>query len=134
MRRIWKSSLRTPILLSLGPLAADLVFAQLLGVKLLPDIGGAGGLVLLWGIGHCDTLDGPVVTLAKQALDQKNLNLVLPWVRPEDEDEIRRAFDVHRVGEGANSPTSNLPLRQPRTLRRIERPLPSRPLRGRMAA
>ncbi len=36
--------------------------------------------------------------------------------------------------EGANSPTSNLPLRQPKTLRRIERPLPSRPLRGRMAA
>jgi len=42
---------------------------------------------------HCDTLDGPVVTLAKKALDTGNVNLVLPWVRKDDEPEIRRTFE-----------------------------------------
>lgn len=72
-------------------------------------------------------MDGPVVTLAKKALDGGNVNLVLPWVRKEDEAEINRAFEhamavrkldskakdladrfffetlvrVHRAGEGA---------------------------------
>jgi hypothetical protein len=42
---------------------------------------------------HCDALDGPVVTLAKRALETGNVNLVLPWVRHEDEAEIRRTFE-----------------------------------------
>jgi uncharacterized protein DUF6448 len=42
---------------------------------------------------HCDTLDGPVVALAKRALDTGNVNLVLPWVPKDDEGEIRRAFE-----------------------------------------
>jgi hypothetical protein len=42
---------------------------------------------------HCDGLDGPVVTLAREALDTGNVHLVLPWVPQEDEPEIRRAFD-----------------------------------------
>jgi hypothetical protein len=76
---------------------------------------------------HCDTLDGPVVGAARNALDSGNVNLVLVWVQPKDETEIRRAFDrtrrvrkaggeakeladtyffetlvrVHRAGEGA---------------------------------
>lgn len=101
----------------------------------LPLLGAAGhgvtpldvGLLSAWAIGHCDGMDGPVVTLAKKALDSGNVNLVLPWVREEDEAEIRRTFDhamavrkldsnardladlfffetlvrVHRAGEGA---------------------------------
>lgn len=85
------------------------------------------GLLTVWAIGHCDGMDGPVVTLAKKALDSSNVNLVLPWVREEDEAEIRRTFEhamavrkldskakdladrfffetlvrVHRAGEGA---------------------------------
>jgi hypothetical protein len=76
---------------------------------------------------HCDSLDGPVVTAARQALQQGDVDLVLPYVHAEGEPEVRRAFDlvlkvralgpearevadrwlfetvvrVHRAGEGA---------------------------------
>lgn len=76
---------------------------------------------------HCDTLDGPVVSAARKALDTGNVNLVLVWVQKADEGEIRQAFQraaqvrkaggearkladdyffetlvrVHRAGEGA---------------------------------
>jgi hypothetical protein len=88
---------------------------------------GAIGLLPLWAVGHCDGLDGPVVTLARKALETGNVKLVLPWVQEQDEAEIRKAFDatlsarktgpaardladryffetlvrVHRAGEGA---------------------------------
>lgn len=91
-----------------------------------PDAGPTG-LIFVWAFGHCDGLDGPVVTLARKALDSGNVNLVLPWVRAEDETEIRRSFEhavavrklgteareladmhffetlvrIHRAGEGA---------------------------------
>lgn len=89
---------------------------------------GAIGLLPLWAVGHCDGLDGPVVTLARKALETGNVKLVLPWVQEQDESEIRKAFDatlstrkagpaardladmyffetlvrVHRAGEGAS--------------------------------
>lgn len=76
---------------------------------------------------HCDTMDGPVVKAAQRALETGNVNLVLLWVQPDDEREIRTAFDrtlhvrkqsaeaqrladlyffetlvrIHRAGEGA---------------------------------
>ena len=76
---------------------------------------------------HCDGLDGPVVTAAKEALETENVNLVLIWVKKEFEDEIKNAFQkslnirklspeakemadmyffetlvrLHRLGEGA---------------------------------
>jgi len=85
---------------------------------------------LAWGTAaqaHCDTLDGPVVGQAQKALESGNVNLVLGWVRKQDEQEIRQAFEravavrkhggnakaladqsffetlvrVHRAGEGA---------------------------------
>ena len=43
---------------------------------------------------HCDTLDGPVVTLARQALEKGDVNIVLPWVAADKEAEIRKAFDL----------------------------------------
>ena len=78
-------------------------------------------------LAHCDGLDGPVVTLARQALAKGDVKIVLPWVAAEKEAEIRKAFDlavavrskgekereladtyffetlvrVHRAGEGA---------------------------------
>jgi hypothetical protein len=90
----------------------------------------AGAVALSWGAtaqAHCDTLDGPVVTAASQALDTGNVNLVLGWVQKKDEAEVRNAFQrsvsvrktgaagkeladryffetlvrVHRAGEGA---------------------------------
>jgi hypothetical protein len=54
---------------------------------------------------HCDSLDGPVVTLARKALATGDVNLVLPWVPKEAEPEIRRAFaqtlDVRKLGPQA---------------------------------
>jgi len=76
---------------------------------------------------HCDTLDGPVVTQAREALEKGDVTPVLKWVKKEQEPEIRAAFErtlivrakgpeareladtyffetlvrVHRAGEGA---------------------------------
>lgn len=54
---------------------------------------------------HCDGMDGPVITLARKALDTGNVNWVLPWVPANDEPEIRRAFDhtlsVRKLGPEA---------------------------------
>lgn len=76
---------------------------------------------------HCDSLDGPVVVAAASALDEAHVELVLPYVHPDGEAEVRDAFDltlkvaafggeardlarrwffetvvrVHRAGEGA---------------------------------
>lgn len=90
----------------------------------------AAAVSLSWAAGaqaHCDTLDGPVVGAARQALDAGNVNLVLGWVQKQDEAEVRSAFQkavavrktgaaakdladtyffetlvrVHRAGEGA---------------------------------
>lgn len=86
--------------------AADRAVSHLLGIdRLLPDLSSEGGLLLAWAIGHCDTRDGPVVMLAREALETGNVNRVLPWVRPEDEHEIRHAFDhalsVRKLGPRA---------------------------------
>jgi len=45
---------------------------------------------------HCDGLDGPVVTAARQALDTGDVNRVLVWVKPGDESVIRDAFGKAR--------------------------------------
>ena len=76
---------------------------------------------------HCYSLDGPVVTAAARALQSGNVELVLPYVHPDGEAELREAFArvvplraggdgtgaladrwfyetvvrVHRAGEGA---------------------------------
>lgn len=76
---------------------------------------------------HCDSLDGPVVTAARQALEAGDVDLVLPFVPEHGEAEVRAMFDtvlpvrdlnedardvadrlffetvvrVHRAGEGA---------------------------------
>ena len=89
---------------------ADRAIAAWLGSEpLFPDATGPGaGLgLLVFGLGHCDGLDGPVVTLARRALDEGNVNLVLPWVRKQDEAEIRHAFEhalrVRKLGEEARA-------------------------------
>lgn len=76
---------------------------------------------------HCDTMDGPVVTAARQTLETGNLDKVLIWIPASGEAEVRSAFKqarqvrqmgptarkladrhffetvvrVHRAGEGA---------------------------------
>ena len=77
---------------------------------------------------HCDTAQGPVATAARDALAQDNVDLVLPYVKADQEAELTAAFDqtmairdsspevqkladqyfvetsvrLHRVGEGAS--------------------------------
>lgn len=41
---------------------------------------------------HCDTLDGPVVRAARQALSTGDVAHVLPWVAEEHEAEVKEAF------------------------------------------
>jgi len=71
-------------------------------------IAAAAAMFLLIGtagsaLAHCDSLDGPVVTLARQALETGDVKLVLPWVAKEKEGEIRKAFDLAAAirGKGA---------------------------------
>ena len=71
--------------------------------------GGVAAVILLVlatagnALAHCDTLDGPVVSLAKQALEKGDVKIVLPWVAAEKEKEIREAFDLAAAvrGKGA---------------------------------
>jgi hypothetical protein len=57
--------------------------------------------VSMQAFAHCDTMDGPVVADAQSAIAQKNVDLVLKWVRPQDEDEIRALFaKTLKVREG----------------------------------
>ena len=77
---------------------------------------------------HCDSLDGPVVTAARRALDEGDVAIVLPYVPAHGEAEVSAAFQqvlpiratsgsageladhwffetvvrLHRAGEGAS--------------------------------
>ena len=52
------------------------------------------GLVFTMPAGaHCDTIDGPVVKAAQEALGTGNVNLVLIWVQGKDESQIKEAFN-----------------------------------------
>lgn len=44
-------------------------------------------------VAHCDTMDGPVVTAAKLALQTRDVTPVLRWVPKADEGQIRAAFE-----------------------------------------
>ena len=78
-------------------------------------------------LAHCDSMDGPVIMEAKQALEKGDITPVLKWVKKEAEPEITQAFQkavavrskgpeakeladayffetlvrIHRAGEGA---------------------------------
>lgn len=42
---------------------------------------------------NSDSMDGPVVKAAETALDMENIKYVLPYVSPEDEVELKEAFE-----------------------------------------
>lgn len=42
---------------------------------------------------HCDSLDGPVVKAAERALEAEDVDLVLPYVKVDAEDDVRTAFE-----------------------------------------
>lgn len=102
-------------------------FALAIGILVSPRPSGA----------HCDTMNGPVVITAQAALDKGDVTPVLKWVKKEDEQAIRDAFQqtlavrskgpeakaladryffetlvrIHRAGEGA--PFTGLKSGQP---------------------
>lgn len=41
---------------------------------------------------HCDSMDGPVVTAAREALEARDVKRVLPYVKKEGEAEVSDAF------------------------------------------
>ena len=96
----------------------------------LSAVVACGALLLAapdYAAAHCDTLDGPVVKDAQQALAKGDITPILKWVKDKDEPKIRKAFakaqaaagkggnkreaaefhfletlvNVHRAGEGA---------------------------------
>jgi hypothetical protein len=68
MRKIYRAAVHSVILAALVFLGAHQAFA------------------------HCDGMDGPVVKAAQKALETGNVNLILVWVRKNDEGEIKNAF------------------------------------------
>jgi hypothetical protein len=54
---------------------------------------------------HCDSLDGPVVTAARRALNQGDVAIVLPYVPAPAEPEVSTAFNevlpLHQTGGSA---------------------------------
>ncbi|HEY5124930.1 MAG TPA: DUF6448 family protein [Ignavibacteria bacterium] len=42
---------------------------------------------------HCDTMNGPVITAAKAALNKGDVKLILIWVQPKDEAAITELFN-----------------------------------------
>ena len=43
---------------------------------------------------HCDSIDGPVVTAAKRALEAHDVRIALAYIPKYSEDEVRRAFEA----------------------------------------
>jgi len=52
-----------------------------------------GFTIVFFVFAHCDTLSGPVVNDAKQALEKANADIVLKWVRQQDEERIKKALN-----------------------------------------
>lgn len=59
-------------------------------------------------LAHCDGIDGPVVTAAREALRSGDVGRVLIWVRPQDADEIKTAFRETLVVRRLNAQAQEL--------------------------
>ena len=75
-----------------------LVTALAAGLSMLPAICHA----------HCDTLEGPVVTTAKAALEKGDVTPVLKWLKKDDEAEVRELFRKTLVVRGKGSEAREL--------------------------
>lgn len=52
---------------------------------------------------HCDSLDGPVLNDARQALSKKDVTPVLKWIPATSENEVRGAFDMALAVRGESN-------------------------------
>lgn len=57
---------------------------------------------------HCDTLDGPVILKARQAIEKGDVSLVLPWVAADKEGEIKEAFALATAVRGKGTKEKEL--------------------------
>jgi hypothetical protein len=55
---------------------------------------------------HCDSLDGPVVVAARKALEEGQVDLVLPFVPAESEAEVTDVFEQTMAIRGASPAVS----------------------------
>ena len=66
---------------------------------------------------HCDSLDGPVATAARHALEQDAVEVVLAYVPASAEEEVRSTFEavlpVRRLGHEARLVAERLFLKRP---------------------
>lgn len=94
------------------------------------------GLVLVRpAAAHCDSMDGPVVRAAREALAAGDVTPVLKWVREEDEPEIRAAFRrTLRVRAGNAEARALADLWFFETLVRVHREGEGAPYRGLLPA
>ncbi len=91
----------------------------------------AVGLPLNAATAHCDTMDGPLVTEARAALEQADVRPVLKWVRADDEAEVRAAFDDAVALRGAGARAQRVgELRFLETLVRLHRAGEGAPFTG----
>ena len=57
---------------------------------------------------HCDKLDGPVATAAREALDTGAFDAIRIWVGPEQEADLRSAFRQARTVRDLNTEAQSL--------------------------
>jgi hypothetical protein len=64
----------------------------------------SGAIATTWSTpaeAHCDSISGPVVGAARQALAAGDANLILPYVKPDAEAELTSAFQRTQVARQA---------------------------------
>ena len=57
---------------------------------------------------HCDGIDGPVVKAAKKSIEENNINIVLAWIKPEYENEVKNAFTKTMSIRNQNKETAEI--------------------------
>lgn len=57
---------------------------------------------------HCDTMDGPVISDAKKAIETNNLNYALKWVLPDGDQELTEAFELAMAVRGLSPEAQEL--------------------------
>lgn len=78
-----------------------------MAIRFLCILAIASALLPVTVLSHCDSMNGPVVSAAKLALETGNVNLVLIWVQKQNEASIRDAFanalKVRKLSQEARS-------------------------------
>jgi hypothetical protein len=80
---------------------------------------GMSGLISSVAYAHCDTLDGPVVADAREALKKGDVTSVLKWVKKDAEPEILTVFKKTLADRKSNQDTADMKFFE--TLVRVHR-------------